>query len=69
MKFWQIAAAVLIFKLFDGSFAFVASVTDNKVPIVTLLGAVVVWLIASYLIWGAFREASGVTDKLPSRNG
>lgn len=53
MKFWQIAAAILMFKAFDVG-VLLASEANTRMPIAAMFITVTVWLILSIFIWAAF---------------
>jgi hypothetical protein len=56
MKFWQIAAAVLIFKLLDLCLVVGATVAPGSPPIVIYLIALIIWLLLSAAAWATLRE-------------
>jgi hypothetical protein len=58
MKFWQIAAAVLIFKLLDLCLVVGATVAPGDPPIVIYLIALIVWLLPRGSLGDAARARS-----------
>ncbi len=51
MKLWQVIAAVLIFKLFDGMFYFADKFLEIQAPLWRFVLAVALWVGLSIVVW------------------
>lgn len=69
MKFWQVAAAILIFKIFDLCFELAGAWAGNAGAGLVYIAAIFIWIIAALVIWQTFRELGQVGERFGPRNG
>jgi type III secretory pathway component EscT len=68
MKFWQIAAAVFIFKLFDMCMGLAALLAPGSPLALVYIVASFVWVILAAMAWQAFREVDQAVTRGRTRN-